>query len=322
MNDPRTKIFNMIEAKTSFVICTHAHPDPDALASQLALGLYLEARGKRVCCISDDPVPEHFLFLPGSERIVCREEDIPSDYDVVIVTDCGDLRRIGKPASFCFDGYPVINIDHHVTNQGFGTVNCVVPDASSTAEVIFDLLRGEARAITEEIALLLYVGIMTDTGSFRYSNTSAHTHAITAELLRHDIAPNELYKKIYESVPLSELKYFTKLVSEFDALHEGRLICVELPKRIVNKFSPGFDLRDKIFGFLRSAQGVEILVIFTEDTASRTRVNFRSQGELDVAGIAYEFHGGGHSRASGCVLECDIKSARRKILRRMAKLFH
>ncbi|MEW5895126.1 MAG: bifunctional oligoribonuclease/PAP phosphatase NrnA [Candidatus Omnitrophota bacterium] len=298
----------------TFLISTHVNPDPDALASMAAMGLHLEGLGKVIHLISEAPVPERFLFLPKMDKIRSLKEIKRVNYDAAIITDAGDLERIGDVCNLLNKDKPIINIDHHITNTDFGDINYVLSDYSSTCEVIFWLLKKDRALFTKELAELLYVGAMTDTGSFRYTNTTSRTHRMIAELMKFPIDANGLYKKIYEQVPLTDLKYFTRVVSEFDALCDGRLICVDLPKKIVRKFSEQFDLRDKLFGYLRTIEGVEVLVIFTEENEHVTRVNFRAQGGVDVARIASKFQGGGHSKASGCVIAGNIKTAHRKVL--------
>ncbi len=312
---------DLIRRSQTFLICAHVNPDPDAFASEISLAIYLESLGKKVHVIAEDLPSEHMGFMPGMRKIHALGRRNKIDYDVAIIMDCGDLGRIGKVQRLLKDDKPVVNIDHHVTNTYFGKLNYVDPKASSTSELIYELLKSWKAPLFRDIAYLIYIGIMTDTGSFRYTNTSSHTHMIIAELLKHDFLPQDAFKVVYENVPLVDLKYFTKVASEFDALYDGALICVDLPKRILNKFSRQFDLRDKIFGLLRSIKGVEVLIIFTEDGRSRTRVNFRSQGLVDVAKIAYFFNGGGHSKASGCVLECGMKLARRRVLKRVVQDF-
>ncbi len=314
-------VLEALERYQKFLICTHVNPDPDALASQVALGLYLEGQGKKVSLMSELPVPNRFLFLPGMHKIKPLGKKRSLDYDAAIVTDAGDIDRVGLVRRLLRDGRPVINIDHHITNTKFGDINYIVSDASSTCEVIFWLFKKMNVQLTPELAELIYAGAMTDTGSFRYSNTSARTHLMVADLMMFPIEPQTLYKRIYEQVPFTDLKYFTKLVSEFDSLYDGKLICVNLLRRVVRKFSEQFDLRDKIFGYLRTVEGVEVLIIFTEEKRGRTRVNFRSQGKIDVAQFAARFQGGGHSRASGCSMEGDIKTVRRKILLEMKDMF-
>ena len=313
-------VLDAFDQYQTFLICTHVNPDPDALESQIVLGMYLEQRGKKVFLFSEKPNPECFLFLPGMKKIKSLGRKRKLKYDVAIVTDAGDFNRIGEVRRIFDENKPVINIDHHVTNTNFGDINFIEADASSTCEVIFGMLKKAGIVFNIEIAQLLYVGAMTDTGSFRYTNTSAKTHRMVSELMEFPINANGLYQRIYEQVPLSDIKYFTKLISQFSSLYDGKLICVELPRRIVRKFSVQFDLRHKIFEYLRTIEGVEVLVIFTEEKRVLTRVNFRSQSDVDVAQIAAKFQGGGHSKASGCVVFSDIKMARRKILPEIKKL--
>ncbi len=313
-------ILKTIHNAKTFLISTHTNPDPDALASELALALFLKAKGKKVFVVNEEPVPSRFTFIPAVGLIHAHKDIKKVDYDAAVVLDCGEIERVGSVLKLIDRRKPLLNIDHHITNDKFGTLNFVKPAASSSAEVLFELLKAGKCKLTREIAVLLYLGIMTDTGSFRYENTSSYTHAIVSDLLKFKFSTSALYQKLYESVPLSDLKYFTKVVSHFESLYGGQVICVELPRRIVKKFSQDFDLRDKIFGFLRTIKNVEVIAIFTEDKAGKTRVNLRSQSRVNVARLAHHFQGGGHSRASGCLVQANIKSAKRKFLNELEKV--
>lgn len=304
----------------SYLISTHVHPDPDALSSLLTLAVYLRDLGKKVYLRTEEPVPERFRFLPGSRLIKQVNPGARADFEAVIVVDCGDLDRIGRVCELIKEKHHVINIDHHITNDKFGELNYVVPDASSTAEIIFDLLKEDRFRLTRDTALLLYLGIMTDTGSFRYDNTSAHTHAVVSELMKFRLPVGELYRRMYESVPLNDIKVFTRVVNNFETVKDGRAIILELTKNITKQFSEEFDLRDKIFKYLRTIKGVELLVILTELEKNRTRINFRSQSNVDVAKLAARFNGGGHHRASGAMLDLNIKDSKKKILREIRKI--
>jgi len=231
-----------------------------------------------------------------------------------------DLERIGKVQKLISPGTPVINIDHHVTNDFFGDINLVEPKASSTAEVLYLLFKEAGHALTKDLAFNLYVGLMTDTGSFRFENTTARTHAICADLMRFNFSITDIYRKVYASIPYKDLKEFTKLISRFDVLYGGRVVCVELSRAILAKFSKQFDLRDTIFQFLRAMHGVDVFVIFTEDGAKKTRINLRSSSKFDVAKLASDFSGGGHKRASGCSIDKGMKAARNIFLGRIGKL--
>lgn len=314
------KIIKAIHAGRRILISTHIHPDPDALASELALAFYLKGKGKTVSVINDERVPHRFSFLPGVNQIHTLEGQTNADYDLAIIVDCGELNRIGEVAKLLKRGVPILNIDHHITNDRFGTLNLVVAKASSTSEVIFDLFQRLRCRLTRDMAILLYIGIMTDTGSFRYENTSGRTHTIAGKLMKFHFSVTRLYQKLYECVPLTDLKNFMTVVENLETLYGGKVICVTLTEKTVARFSQDFDLRDKIFQFLRTVKGVEVIVVFTQEKGRETRVNFRSQSTVDVAQLARSFSGGGHSRASGCLVKGNIKAVRRTILQRLGTL--
>ena len=303
-----------------FIIATHVNSDPDALSSQLAIALYLKAKGKKVFVLSEDVVPARYAFLPESHLIKKVNTSKAVHYDAAIVVDCGDLARVGPIQKVLDPKKPLINIDHHITNDSFGTINHVVPKASSTAEVIFDLFEAAHFKINKKIAALLYLGIMTDTGSFRYENTTSRTHEVISRLLKFDIPVNTYYQRLYETVPLTDLMYFTKIVSSFHSYFGGEVIYIALQSNLMKKFSEEFDLRDKIFRYLRAIKGAEVIIILTEHGKNKTRANFRSQGRVNVARLAAIFNGGGHTRASGCVIDGNIIKAKESILDQLKKV--
>ena len=311
-----------IKTAKSFLISTHVNPDPDALASELAMALFLKSLGKKVTIVNEESLPRRFSFFPGARLIKSFTRKISSlDCDAYIIVDCGDLQRIGKVVSLIKTGKPIINIDHHITNDRFGKVNVVLPEASSTAEIIYEILERYGFKMSRPIAILLYMGMMTDTGSFRYDNTGPKTHAVVSRLLQFGIPVSDLYRRLYESIPFSDLKYFTQVVDGIQPLFGGKIICLELPRKVVGKFSQDFDLRDKIFNYLRAIKGVEVLIILTEQAKNQTRVNFRSQGRFNVARLAAQFHGGGHRKASGCLLEEPMANAKQRILDEIQKTY-
>ena len=313
-------IIQTIKKNKSFLISTHVNPDPDALCSQLAIAAYLRSLGKKILIINHEPLPSRFHFFPGIRSIRAYREGSKVNYDVAIVVDCGDLNRIGDVKKLIQKNKILINIDHHVTNDSFGSLNLIKPKASSTAEVLYEFfLKGKYR-LTNNVALCLYAGIMTDTGAFRYENTSSRTHAIAGELIKFKFSPVDLYRRIYETISFKDLKEFTKVISCFDVLFSGQVTCVELKKKTLSKFSDAFDLRDAIFKFLRSIKDVEVFVIFTEVGRGETRVNFRSSQRINVAKLADHFGGGGHRRASGCMLEKNILEARKEVLKEIKRV--
>ncbi len=314
------KIIDTIKKNKKFLISTHVNPDPDALCSELALAGYLKSLGKTVMIINEEDVLDRFYFFPGIKKVRGLKNRKNISYDVAMVVDCGDLNRIGKVQSLLKPERPLINIDHHITNDFFGTLNLVCPKLSSTCEVLFELFKKDKLTFTKDIAFCLYTGIMTDTGSFRYSNTTSRTHEIAGELRKFKFSATAIYQQIYETISLEDSKEFTKVLSRFDILFSGKVICKNLSKKVVAMFSETFDLRDALFRFLRSIQGVEVVVICTEFTRNQSRVNLRSAGNIDVAKIAHHFNGGGHHNASGCQVQGNMKQARAEILKIIEKL--
>jgi phosphoesterase RecJ-like protein len=313
------KVKKLIKSRDDFVITTHLNPDPDALCSELALYIGLKKLDKKVQIINDEPLPERFAFLPSARRIKGYQAHMKIGNRALIVLDCGELNRIGKVSQIIKPDTLIVNIDHHVTNDDFGQINVVDQLASSTAQMIYELYKTFKIPLSRDSALCLYTGIMADTGSFVYDNTSAQTHATVAHLMEFDFSAYEVYRQLYEQVPLEDLKSLNKVVSRFDALYGDKVIVVDLKKRTFKKFSESFDLRDKIFKTLRTIRGSEVHVIFSEEKWNRTRVNFRSSGKVNVAKIARHFEGGGHKKASGCTLDKDFKSTKSIVLNHIQK---
>ncbi|HBG60871.1 MAG TPA: hypothetical protein DDX37_03395 [Candidatus Omnitrophica bacterium] len=314
-----TAINELIRKNKSFLVTTHVNPDPDGICSQLTFAQYLKSKGKKVFVINNEKMLARFHFLPGVKQIKHYQEGMIKKFDVAVVLDCGEPNRVGKVSRLIKDGVKVINIDHHITNSYFGDANLVDLKASSTSEIVFEYLKKVKFKLNKNIAIWLYSGIMTDTGSFRYENTTQRTHAITAELMHFKFSVTDIYRHLYEMVPIGDLQAFTQVVTRFDALFGGKVVCVELHKKVLSKFSDSFDLRDTIFKFLRAIKGVEVYVILTEIGRNKTRVNLRSSRKFDVARLANVFDGGGHKRASGCAIDKNIKDARTKIINQIKK---
>ncbi len=316
----REKVLSALRKHKSFLLSTHVNPDPDALGSELSMAIFLRAMGKTVHIVNEEPAPQRLAFLPQARLVKGYAQSRNVVCDAAIVLDCGELDRIGKVQKLIAPETFVINIDHHVTNDFFGDINLVEHKASSTAEVLYLLFKEAGHALTKDLAFNLYVGLMTDTGSFRFENTTARTHAICADLMRFDFSVTDIYRRVYASIPYKDLKEFTKLISRFDVLYGGRVVCIELSRKILSRFSEQFDLRDTIFQFLRAMHGVDVFVIFTEVGPKKTRINLRSSSKFDVAKLASEFQGGGHKRASGCSIDKGMKAAREIFLGRIGKL--
>jgi len=312
------RVLSLIKKNKTFLIATHVNPDPDAICSVLALGIFLRQKGKNVFMVFEDNLAKRFQFFPTAKMARKVKLRAKYNYDAAFILDCGDLDRIGSVEKVLDLKKPLINIDHHVTNTKFGSIN-QVKDASSTAEMLYDLLKAGKAKWDKSLALNIYIGIMTDTGSFRYENTTSKTHAIVSELLKYNIPVAELYRTMYERIPLKDLAAFTKVINGFQSHYDGEVVSVVLTSRVQKSFSENFDLRDAIFKYLRSIDGVEVIFIVSEEDRKSARVNFRSNKYVDVAKIAAHFDGGGHQRASGCQISKSTSDAKALVLKKIKR---
>jgi len=313
------KIIEVLKGSKSVLVTMHVHPDPDAIGAALAMTLYLRSLGKNVRLYNEEKCPKALNFIPraglclnykGGERFVP---------DTAVILDCGDLDRIGKVKALIGEKTQTINIDHHITNRQFARYNLVRMQYSSTSEILYQLLKQAGCVFTKDIAVLLYLGILTDTGSFGFDCTTSHTHLVIADLLKFNIAVADLYRQVYETMPKDDLKVFLGMMNRLELVCDEQVACLVMTKKDVASFSDGFDIRDKIFGFLRAVKGLEVIVIITESQDGRARINLRSRGPVDVARLAGKFNGGGHKKASGGYFQGSLAQARAGILAAIKK---
>lgn len=319
------KIIEVLRRSRKILVTMHVHPDPDAMGAALAMTLFLKSWGKDVRLYNEDACPKWLKFMPRSA--LCRKVSGKERFspDTAVILDCGDLERIGKAGAFIkagagararagAGGTCVINIDHHVTNNGFARLNLVKRQYSSTCEILYQLLKRAGCGFTKDIAVLLYLGILTDTGSFGFDSTTSHTHEVVADLLKFNIPVAQLYRQVYETMPGEDLKVFLATMNRLELVSGSRIACLVMTRKDIARFSDGFDIRDKIFGFLRAVNGLDVIVIFTESEPGRVRINLRSRGKLDVARLAGKFNGGGHKNASGCYMDGTMTQVKARIL--------
>jgi phosphoesterase RecJ-like protein len=315
------KIIKAIERSQRILITAHVNPDLDSLCSQLALYHYLKPFGKKVSIINETGVPARYHFIKGLQRVRPVPQRCKGIFDLAFVLDCGDLHRIGKVRDLLTQETRIINIDHHVSNTGFGDLVCVDPKSSSTGEVIYEVFTKAGCPLSRALAKYLYIAIMTDTGNFRYASTSARTHQVVSDLMRFNLRPDKLYEQIYESIPFEDFFQFTKVIGRLKVSYDHKVISYEFNQTLQKKFSSNFDLKETTLNFLKLVKGVELVVIFSALETRRTRVNFRSTREVNVSTLAARFGGGGHKRASGCTVPYGIRRAQTVVFREIDKIF-
>ncbi len=310
------KIAEEVGTSRRFLISAHENPEGDAIGSVLALQLALTGMGKEAKVLNQDPTPEALRFLPGAEEIIHWAPE-GEGFDAAFALDCGDKARLGVEFTRVQGIGKIINIDHHISNSYFGDINWVDPKASSTAEMIFELLRvlpvGMNRAIAENI----YTGILTDTGSFHYSNTSPKAFAVARKCLLTGVDPWKVAEKIYETQPLARLRLLPLVLETLEAADGGRISSVVVTQRMMKQTGASSALTEDFINFPRSLKGSEVALLFREMEPEKYRVSLRSRGNVDVARIAKEFQGGGHPNAAGCTVEGNLGKVRARVLERV-----
>ncbi|MFH1127971.1 MAG: bifunctional oligoribonuclease/PAP phosphatase NrnA [Candidatus Omnitrophota bacterium] len=311
------KVIALIKRNNRFLITAHTSLEGDALGSELAFAVLLKTIGKTAIIVNDDKLPQGYAFLPGLNSVREYKKSLKNiNFDVFVALDCSDLNRCGNVYKLNTDNKPVLNIDHHISNAQFASVNWVQPEASSCAEMIYKLFKAMHVDLNKEAAIALYAGILTDTGSFRYSTTSSFTHQAVADLMCYGIDVTAVYRSIYEDKPYQDMQLLTKMLAGTKRTTSGKIAWVELEKGVSSNKSISFDLSERILSFLRAIKDVEVAVLFKkmEGRVNEIRVNFRSQGKVDVNKIAKFFGGGGHKTASGCTINGSLVQVKQKVL--------
>jgi phosphoesterase RecJ-like protein len=307
------RIAEEIRGGRSFLISTHQNPEGDAIGSVLALGLALKSLGKDALILTQDPVPEVLAFLPGAGQIV-HQAPVNRRFDIALAVDCGDRPRLGEEFTKVKGIGKIINIDHHVSNGFFGDLNLIDPKASSAAEIIYDLIQALPAPFTREVAENIYTGLLTDTGSFHYSNTSPKTFSVARACLRAGVDPWDVSQKIYDTQPIPRLRLLPRVLDTLELLEDGRVSSMVVTQQMLKESGATVAMTEDFINFARSVQGVEVALLFREVTPRKYRVSMRSRGAVDVARIAGQFQGGGHPAASGCTVEGSLSEVRTQVL--------
>ena len=306
------EVVNKIREGSNFLVTSHLNPEGDAIGSALAMAQGLKDFGKEVTVFFEDQIPEIYKFLPFSGEVI-HEFDGQDSYGVTVVVDCGELDRVGdKFKSFQNKGV-VINLDQHYDNTKFGDINLINGAASSTGEVVYEILSSLPVEISTEIATNIYVAIMTDTGSFRYSSSTARAFFIASEMVKAGVKPWEIAQHVYESYPEKKLKLLGEVLQTLEISKDGRIASIYVTQEMMRRLGATKDLIDGYVNYPRSIAGVDVAFLLSEVSSSKCKVSFRSKGLINVAEIAAELGGGGHPNASGCAVEGTLDEAKKII---------
>jgi len=313
-----------IRANDAFLLATHENPDGDALGSMLAMSIALGELGKDVVMYLSGEAPTpgeyRFLDLSGLRRL------LPDDTEerVLLALDCASERRIGPEADVVERPRLVVNVDHHHDNTRFGDLNLIVDDASSTAEIVRDILASLDVRLSPEIAEALYVALVTDTGRFQYSNTTPKALRLAADLVEAGADVHGIFRLVYETVQFAKLKLLARALGRAELYENGRLVVSYLLKDDFAEVGAEEPYSEGIIDYLRSVEGSEMVALIREpprDEGPARRISLRSsRDEVDVSAVARAAGGGGHRQAAGFSSELEIPEIVAFLLREFAAM--
>lgn len=304
---------DFIQERDDFLLLTHVNPDGDAYGSTLGMAHLLQAMGKRFTIANEDPVVDKFYFLPMSEKIQLSSEFARS-FSHVIVLDCGDIRRLGESAALLSDDAEILNIDHHKTNDLFGKANLVDLEAAATSQIVFHLAKHLQIDLDTDGAICLYTGILTDTGGFRYSNTTVEVHQIAAVLLDAGINPFEISDRVLETLTWNQVQLTREALGSLQRDESGKVAWLSVTRSLLNRLGASDEDAEGLVSYARNVQGVEVGILFREKEDGSIKVSLRSKYRVDVGEIALFFGGGGHARAAGCTMQGPAEQVQQQVL--------
>ena len=315
------EVINQIKKAQHLLLASHCNPDGDAISSLLAMGLALDNLDKKVTLYNASPIPAVYRFLPAVERIV-RHTKKAATYDAALILDCGHLSRVGEAYTKVSQIPVIINIDHHITNTGFGNIQLIDPDACSTAEIVHRLIRALKVPINKAIALAIYTGILTDTGSFRFSNTNQAAFAISQEMVQYGAKPYSVAQHVFGTYSLGRIKLLNLALDSIEISDNGKLSIMTLTNAMFEETGTQPEDVDGMINYARRIEDVKVAALIQEQKNGSTNsgklrnfhVSLRSDGTVDVAAIAGAFGGGGHSSAAGFQVETSMAKLKSDII--------
>jgi len=299
------KFIQALNNARSVALISHISPDGDTLGSMLALKELLEnyAAVEKIDALINGKVPDIYTFLPGIEFVKNIEnKSLYQNYDIAVAIDCGSFDRLGDALSIFRNAKLTVNIDHHVSNNKFGDINIVKPEATAVGQIIFDLVDLLNGKITKNAATNLYTAILTDSGGFRFDNVKPETLAVCSELIKKGAEPSFIYKHCYETKPLAMVQLHARAISNMSLVNNGTIAYTLVTRKLLEEIGASDDHTEGIAESLRQIDTVKIAFVLKETFKGTTKVSFRSNG-VNICEIAKYFGGGGHKFAAGCTID-------------------
>jgi len=309
------------------LLASHTNPDGDAIGSLLAIGIALDRLNKKIFLYNESPIPAVYRFLPFIERI---EHEIPDtlQFDTAVILDCGNIQRIGKGTPAASRIPVVLNIDHHITNNNFGTCRLIDNNACSTAEIVYRIVKKMEIPINSEIATSIYTGILTDTGSFRFSNTNKSAFAICEEMIGCGVRPYEVARHVYGTYSLGRIRLLNLALDSIEISENGKLSMMTITQEMIHETGTNSEDIDGLINYAKRIEDVKVAALIQEQKndpgqsngLKTFHVSLRSEGSFDVSAIASSFGGGGHPGAAGFNIETTLETLKARIIRLSEKI--
>jgi bifunctional oligoribonuclease and PAP phosphatase NrnA len=312
------EIAGAINRANRIAILSHMRPDCDAIGSQLALLLTLQQLGKEVTAWNEDGLPESYRFLEKS-NLIQQPPDQPEEFELAIALDTASQQRLGTTLHAIRHADQWINIDHHASNPGYGDLVYIDTVAPATGQIVYEFIRSEKLPLSRAAADALYAAISTDTGSFRYSNTTARTFEIAGELIRSGANAAGIANKLYESYPKRRVQLLGQLLPQASFDLGDQVASMSLTNETKQRLQIQPDDIDGLIDYVRAIDTVVVAVFFEELADGKIRLSMRSKDDqIDVNKICGEFGGGGHPRAAGARIRGNLEEVRSKVLKRVS----
>jgi bifunctional oligoribonuclease and PAP phosphatase NrnA len=302
------------------VLTTHINADGDGTGSQAALAAWLRSTGVQVSLVNPTPFPHTFRFLVDDDIIAdagtTAGDAALRERDLLVVVDTAEAGRIGRVAK-SIDERPVVVIDHHVqTDDTLAAETFADVTACATGELVYDMLLAARlpQPWPQQVLQGIYTAIVTDTGSFRFANTTPRAHTIAADLIRQGVDPEEMYRRIFATVPLHRIELLRHALERLEVDTEHAISWITIERGVMERLGATSEDLDGIVEHARSIEGTEVAILFRETADGSTKVSLRSAGSLDVNAIARALGGGGHVKASGALLSERLPAARERVL--------
>ncbi|NLB42664.1 MAG: bifunctional oligoribonuclease/PAP phosphatase NrnA [Clostridiales bacterium] len=306
-------ILPIIRQAKQIALFTHIQPDGDAIGSCLALANALSDLGKSVDLYCQDEVPATLHFLLGTEQFQ-DNFDRAKHYDLSIAIDCSDEKRMGIFSDEYLAGAHTMNIDHHISNTLYANTNLVDPKAAATGEIIYILLRALTDKLGKDTVKALYTAISTDTGGFRYRNTTAQSYRIAADLIEYGIDVEQITTQLYKTNRLERVHLLVRALNSLTLYDNNRIAIITITQDDLLATGATESEIENMVNYAKDIIGVELGILIKEMTDGTVRSSFRSRGEIDVSKLAGQFNGGGHKAAAGASLNMNVEQAKANII--------